>query len=411
MKRFKEKYIGDRAFYTSVLALVVPMIIQNVVTNFVSMLDNIMVGQLGTEAMNGVSIANQYIFIFNITIFGAISGPGIFGAQFYGKQDHEGQKQTFRFRLLISLIIVAVFYIVYSIFTEPLLSLYIAKDDAPELIAATLAYGKKYMHVIMISLIPFAFGQSYASVVRECGETKIPMFGSLAAVFVNLVLDYGLIFGRLGMPQLGVIGAAIATDIAKFVEASVIIIWAHTHVERNKYILGLFNGFKIKGRLLIDMIVRGTPLLINEFLWVVGVSIISQCYSIRGLDVVGARNIANVISNLFGVVYLQLGAATAIIIGNKLGAGKLKEARDTDNKLLVFCVFVASCVAIVMLPFAYGFPKLYNTTDEIRSLASYLIIVTAAAMPMWAYTNVCYFTLRSGIWMGIPDTSCLYPVL
>ena len=396
MKRFKEKYIGDRAFYTSVLALVVPMIIQNVVTNFVSMLDNIMVGQLGTEAMNGVSIANQYIFIFNITIFGAISGPGIFGAQFYGKQDHEGQKQTFRFRLLISLIIVAVFYIVYSIFTEPLLSLYIAKDDAPELIAATLAYGKKYMYVIMISLIPFAFGQSYASVVRECGETKIQMFGSLAAVFVNLVLDYGLIFGRLGMPQLGVIGAAIATDIAKFVEASVIIIWAHTHVERNKYILGLFNGFKIKGRLLIDMIVRGTPLLINEFLWVVGVSIISQCYSIRGLDVVGARNIANVISNLFGVVYLQLGAATAIIIGNKLGAGKLKEARDTDNKLLVFCVFVASCVAIVMLPFAYGFPKLYNTTDEIRSLASYLIIVTAAAMPMWAYTNVCYFTLRSG---------------
>ena len=167
MKRFKEKYIGDRAFYTSVLALVVPMIIQNVVTNFVSMLDNIMVGQLGTEAMNGVSIANQYIFIFNITIFGAISGPGIFGAQFYGKQDHEGQKQTFRFRLLISLIIVAVFYIVYSIFTEPLLSLYIAKDDAPELIAATLAYGKKYMSVIMISLIPFAFGQSYASVVRE----------------------------------------------------------------------------------------------------------------------------------------------------------------------------------------------------------------------------------------------------
>ena len=185
MKKFKEKFIGDRAFYASVLALVVPMIIQNVITNFVSMLDNIMVGQLGTEAMNGVSIANQFIFIFNITIFGAISGPGIFGAQFYGKQDHEGQKQTFRFRLLISLVVVILFFIVYSIFTEPLLSLYIAKDDAPELIEATLAYGKQYMSVIMISLVPFAFGQSYASVVRECGETRIPMFGSMAAVFIN----------------------------------------------------------------------------------------------------------------------------------------------------------------------------------------------------------------------------------
>ena len=396
MKKFKEKFIGDRAFYASVLALVVPMIIQNVITNFVSMLDNIMVGQLGTEAMNGVSIANQFIFIFNITIFGAISGPGIFGAQFYGKQDHEGQKQTFRFRLLISLVVVILFFIVYSIFTEPLLSLYIAKDDAPELIEATLAYGKQYMSVIMISLVPFAFGQSYASVVRECGETRIPMFGSMAAVFINLILDYGLIFGKLGMPELGVTGAAIATVVAKFVEAGVVIVWAHTHVERNKYIIGLFTGFKIKGSLLISMIIKGTPLLVNEFLWVVGVSVISQCYSIRGLDVVGARNIANVISNLFGVVYLQLGAATAIIIGNKLGAGKLKEARDTDNKLLAFSVFIATCVALIMIPFAYGFPKLYNTTDEIRALASYIIIATAVAMPMWAYTNTCYFTLRSG---------------
>lgn len=396
MRKFKEKFIGDRAFYATVLAILVPMVIQNVVTNFVSMLDNIMVGRLGTAQMNGVSIANQFIFIFNITIFGAIAGPTIFGAQFYGKQDHEGQKQTVRFRILMALVITVIFALIYMIFAEPLLSLYIAKDDDPLMIAETLRYGKEYMSIILVSLLPFAVGQAYASVVRECGETKVPMYGSMAAVFVNLILDYGLIFGKLGMPEMGVAGAAIATVVAKFIEAAVVIVWAHRTPERNRYIVGLYKGFAINPHLLVQMIRRGTPLLINEFLWVVGVSVVSQCYSIRGLDVVGGRNIANVITNLFGVVYIQIGSATSIILGNKLGAGKMEEARDTDNKLLLFSIIVSITVSVAMLPFVYIFPQLYNTTDEIRALASYIILITAVAMPMWAYTNTCYFTLRSG---------------
>ncbi len=401
MRKFKEKYIGDRIFYSTVMAILIPMVIQNVVTNFVSMLDNIMVGRLGTEAMNGVSIANQYVFIFNITIFGAIAGPGIFGAQFFGKGDHEGQKHTLRFRIFMAIVLFIIFAIVLVTFDEPLLSLYIAKGEAPELVAATLDYGKQYLHVAIVSLFPFALGQAYASVVRECGETKIPMIGSICAVVINLVLDYGLIFGKLGMPELGVVGAAWATVVAKFVETGVIAVWAHTHQERNKYIVGLFKGFKIPGGLLWDMIKKGLPLLINEFLWVVGISIVSQCYSVRGLEVVGGRNIASVITNLFGVVYIQIGQSIAIIVGNKLGAGRMEEAKDADNKLRAFSIFVSAIVAIIMVPFAFGFPMLYNTTTEIRHLATYIIIITAIAMPMWSYSNACYFTLRSGGKTGI----------
>lgn len=401
MKSWREKYFGDKAFYSAVLAILVPMVVQNVITNFVSMLDNIMVGQLGTAQMNGVSIANQYVFIFNITIFGGIAGPSIFGAQFFGKKDYEGQKQTLRFRLLLVVALVALFSVVYLLLMDPLLMLYIAKDDDPQMIAETLAYGREYMNVIVLSLIPFGLGQAYSSVVRECGETKIPMYGSAAAVLINLFLDYGLIFGNFGMPELGVAGAAWATVIAKVIEAAVVIVWAHTHHAKNPYIVGLFKGFRINGHLLGQMIKRGLPLLINEFLWVVGVSVISQCYSIRGLDVVGGRNIANVITNLFGVVYIQIGSATSIILGNKLGAGKMEEAKDTDNKLLVFSLIVSTIVAIAMLPFVYLFPQLYNTTSEVRDLASYIILITAVAMPLWAYTNTCYFTLRSGGRTGI----------
>ena len=250
-KKFRKKYIGNKTFYKNVLFMVVPMILQNLVTNFVSMIDNIMIGQTGTEQMNGISIINQFIFVFNITVFGAVSGAGIFGAQFFGKGDHEGQKFSVRFRLIMCMIIVAVASAVFSIFDDQLISLFLSKDDAPEKIDATLKYGKEYMTIMLIGLLPFGVGQAYSSAVRECGETKIPMIGSVLAVAVNILLDYALIFGKFGMPQMGVSGAAIATVISKFIEAAVVIIWAHTHTDRNKYVIGLYKGFRIPAELKI----------------------------------------------------------------------------------------------------------------------------------------------------------------
>lgn len=398
---FKKKYIGDKKFYMYVLGVAVPMIIQNLITNFVSMLDNIMVGKVGTPEMNGVSIVNQFMFVFNLTIFGGLSGASIFGTQFFGKGDHNGQKYTVRFRIILSAIVVAIGAIVFNVCGDELISLFISKDDSPELKAATLKYGRDYLKIMTISLIPFAIGQAYASVVRECGETKIPMYGSMAAIGINLLLDYALIFGKLGMPVMGVRGAAIATVIAKIVEALVIIIWAHTHKESNKYIVGLYKGFYIPGELTVEMIKKGCPLLFNEFLWSFGMSFIAQCYSVRGLDVVGARNIATTITNLFNVVFVQLGASIGIIVGMKLGAGQLEEAKDVNNKLTFFSVAITGVLAVLMIPVAKFFPMLYNTEQNIKDLATYFIVVQAIAMPIWSYTNACYFTLRSGGKTGI----------
>lgn len=400
-KSFREKYIGEKQFYKNVLFMVIPMILQNLVTNFVSLIDNIMVGRIGTEQMNGVSIVNQYIFVFNITVFGAVAGPSIFGAQFFGKGDHEGQKYTVRYRLIAVTLITAIGAAIFGLFSEPLINLFISKEDAPERIAETLKYGKEYMLYMLIGLIPFGIGQAYSSVVRECGETRIPMIGSMAAVVVNLFLDYALIFGKFGFPEMGVRGAAIATVAAKYIEALVVIVWTHANPEKNKYIVGVYRGFSIPRELVGKMLIKGLPLLFNEFLWAAGMSIIAQCYSVRGLDVVAARNISSTMTNLFGAIYIQLGACIGIIVGAKLGANKLKEARSTDNKLLFFSVAVTVVVAAIVIPFAEFFPELYKTTDEIRSLASYMIIVQALAMPLWAYTNACYFTLRSGGKTGI----------
>ena len=396
LSSFRQKFIGNRQFYRSVLVMVVPMILQNLVTNFVSLIDNIMVGQTGTEPMSGVSIVNQFIFVFNITLFGAVSGPGIFGAQFYGKGDAEGQRYTFRFRLGICTAIVIAGGVLFGLFDRQLISLFLSKDDQPEKIAATLDYGLRYMKIMLIGLIPFGLGQAYSSVVRECGHTSVPMIGSMCAVGVNLLLDYTLIFGKLGMPKMGVEGAAIATVIAKFIEAGVVILWTHLNTGKIRCAKGIFDSLFVPGDLAAAMVKKGFPLFINEFLWAAGMSVIAQFYSARGLDVVAARNISLTMTNLFGAVYIQLGACIAILVGARLGANKLKEARDLDNKLLFFAVAVSTVLAVCMIPLAGAFPDLYRTEAEVRTLASYMILIQALVLPLWSYTNACYFTLRSG---------------
>ena len=401
MSNFREKYIGDRNFYRHVLGIAVPMIIQNLITNFVSMLDNIMVGQVGTAQMSGVSIINQFIFVFNLTIFGGVSGASIFGTQFFGKGDYEGQRDTVRFRVILVGIIIAAFAFVFSVFGSGLTNLFLSKDDSPEMIAATLGYGVEYLRIMIFSMIPFGIGQAYASAARECGETKVPMMASAVAIGVNLILDYGLIFGRLGLPELGVAGAAIATVVAKLIEALVIIFYVHLHLQQFAFARGLYKNFRIPGPLLKSIIIKGMPLLVNEFLWSFGMSTVAQCYSVRGLDVVAARNISSIINNLFGVVYIQLGGAIGIIIGAMLGAGKLKQAKADVKKLLLFAMVVSVVVALCMVALAYPFPNFYNTEPQIKLMATRYILIQAIAMPIWCYGNACYFIIRSGGRTGI----------
>ena len=397
----RKTYFGDRAFYRHVIVIALPMILQNLITNFVTMLDNIMVGQVGTAEMSGVSIVNQFIFVFHITLFGGMSGASIFGTQFFGKRDHEGQRYTVRFRLYLAAALVAAGCFIFSTCGTQLIRLFLSDADAPEKIDATLGFGRQYMDIMMLSLIPFSFGQVYASALNECGETKVPMYGAMSAVGLNLVLDYVLIFGKCGFPVLGVRGAAWATLIAKSVEAAVMVLYAHRHIGRFAFLKGLYSSPVIPRSLNLKIIHRGLPLLFNEFLWSLSMSVIAQCYSVRGIDVVAARNIASTLNNLFSVVFVQLGTSTGIIVGALLGAGELEKAVSDSRKLRVFSVWSTFLLGGVMIPLAYWFPQIYNTEPEIRSLAGFFILIQATSMPFWAYTNSCYFTLRCGGKTGV----------
>lgn len=395
-QNFFRKYIGDKSFYRMVLLIVVPVIIQNGITNFVSLLDNIMVGQVGTEQMSGVAIVNQFMTVFNICIFGGVSSAGIFTAQYYGQGSQEGVRNTFRFKFIVCILLTAAATALFLAAGDRLIMLYLHEGAQSGDIAKTLEYGKEYLAVIIFGIVPYAVSQTYASTLRETGETLLPMKAGIFAVLVNLLGNYLLIFGKFGFPALGAVGAAIATDIARVVECVILVCWTYGHRKEHPFIEGAYRTMKIPGDLTANIIKKGIPIMLNEIAWSTGQAFLMQCYSVRGLSVVAALNISSTVSNLFNVVFLSMGGAIAIIVGQLLGAGKMEEAKDTDRKLLFFTVstcFVFGSLLAMISPF---FPLIYNTTQEVQSLATKFILIAAACMPLYAFMHGCYFTLRSG---------------
>lgn len=394
-KEFKRKFIGDKEFYKLVLMVATPMMIQNGITNFVSLLDNIMVGQLGTEQMSGVAIVNQLMMVFNISIFGAVSGASIFSAQFFGKGDHEGVRNAFRFKLVNCLLFTALGIVIFLTFGDVLIHLFL-NDGSAEGIALTYQYGMEYLKVMVIGMLPFTLSQVYASTLRETGETIVPMIAGVIAVFVNLVFNYLLIFGNFGFPEWGVAGAAVATTLSRVVETTIVMVWTHLHSTKNIFIQGVYRNFRIPMALAKQILAKGTPLLINEALWSGGMAVLTQCYSMRGLDAVAAINISSTVSNLFNVVFLALGSSIAIIVGQQLGSGELEKAVDTDRKLIFFSTAACLGMGAIMIVTAPIFPAIYNTTDIVKEYATNLIRIAAFFMPFYSYYHATYFTLRSG---------------
>ena len=391
-----KKYFGTKDFYRAVFRIMLPILLQNVITMFVSLLDNIMVGQVGTEPMSGVAIANQILFVFNLCIFGGISGIGIYTAQFYGKEDFDGVRYTLRAKLMTGVAAVLIFAGIFFAAGGPLVSSFLHEGKEGLDLALTYHHGMSYLHLMMLQMLPFAISQVYASTLRECSEAMFPMKASIIATLTNLVGNYILIFGHFGAPRLGVQGAAIATVIARFVELAILLIYSHTHTKRFPFLKGYLRSLRIPKDLVKNMIKKGTPLLLNEVLWAAGMALLNQCYSVRGLEVVSATNISSTVANLFHASAMAMGSTIAIMIGQHLGAGRLKQAEEDDTKLTVLTILMNIVLGVVLVFLARPLANIYNTSDSVHALAASLMRIIALYLPFMAFTNACYFTLRSG---------------
>lgn len=392
----KSKFIGDKKFYKSMFAVALPIMLQNGISNFVGLLDNLMVGRIGTEQLSGVSIANNLMLVYQLCIFGAVSGAGIFTAQYFGQNNRKGIQDTFRIKLILAAVITVIGILVFSIFNEPLISLYLHEGSQEGDLNATLSYGRIYILTMLLGLLPQGIEMSYSSTMRETGETVVPMRAALIAVLVNLCLNYVLIYGKFGFPELGVMGAALATVIARFVQAGIVVVWLHRHTDRMPYAEGLYATFKIPAELFRKVMIMGAPLIINEGLWSLGVVMQAQSYSTRGLAVVAATNINSTIFNVFSICFVAFGDAAAIIVGQHLGAGRMDEAKSSAVKIISFTI--CSCIifgALIVLT-AGLYPRMYNTTDEVKNLATDLLRVTGFVMPLSGACHCLYFTIRAG---------------
>ena len=359
------------------------------------MLDNLMVGAVGTSAMTGVAVANQLIFIFNLCIYGSVTGAGIFTAQYFGKGDNVGVRYTFRFKLVVGIIISLLFGALIFTKGDFVLGLYLKGEGSVQAARQSAKIAGDYIRIMFIGIIPYAVSQCYGTTLRETGRPKAPMYAGLVAMGVNLLLNYALIFGHFGLPRLGARGAAIATVISRFVELGYVVAAAHIG-RKSEFIKGAFKGFYIPKKLIKAVSLKSAPLLLNELLWSTGIAFINQCYSVRGLAVVAADNIAMVFFNAISVVFFSVGIAIGIIVGQQLGSGREEEAMDTAVKMRAFSVALAIVVAALYALLAFIVPEMYNTTREVRHIATRMMIITAFFMPVDAYAQASYFTLRSG---------------
>lgn len=390
-------FFGNRDFYRNLTRLLIPLTLQQVITNFVSLLDNLMVGNLGTPAISAVAVVNQLIFILNLAIFGMLSGASIFGAQFFGKRDREGLRNTFRFKLIFTLALTVVFIIALSAFSDDLIMLFLSSEsNSPEDTALALGLAENYLSVMLIGLIPYAIVQIYSGTLKDCGVTVPPMVASSAAVAVNMMFNYLLIFGKLGFPKLGVVGAAIATVMSRFVEMLYIIIYTHRRLERFDFLRGIYKSLCVPRDFMQRVFVTGAPLLANEVLWSLGTTFINLNYSSRGLDVIAAVQINQTVWQLFCVVMFAMGSAVSIILGQKLGTGDTDGAKADSVKLITFTLILHVGIGLLLVALSPLVPLLYNVTDDVRTLVSRLMIIAGASLPIHAFVHVSYFTIRSG---------------
>ena len=408
-KRIKDKYLGDRAFYSAVLALFIPIVIQNGISSFVNLLDNLMVGSVGEAQMNGVSISNQLFFVFNLCIFGGMSGAGIFAAQFFGAKDEKGVKDCFRFMQIVGLAICLAGAFVIGVFGPNLLDMFINPDlsGSEEAIALELekaahtkTAGLEYIAIILLGLAPFALTNAYASTLRVAGETKLPMYAGIAGVFTNLALNWLLIFDHFGHKGLGVQGAAIATVISRYVELGIILFVAYRRMRKAgsySFLKGAYRHFSIPAKLFKDIFIRSIPLLANELLWSLGMTFLTRHYSLRGLTMVNAMTITSTISNLFNVLVFSMGTAVSVMVGKSLGANDMEGAKSNARKIIVFCEMICLVTCTVLILLSGTLPLAYTkSSPEAKKLATSLLRSTALVMPLNAFTHCTYFTLRAG---------------
>lgn len=386
MKGLK-KFIGTKEFYKTALAVAVPLMLQQLITSSVNLVDNLMVGQLGDVALAGVAAVNKFYLIATFGTNGLLAAAAIFIAQFYGAKNIEKTKESFRFSVVFATLIMIVFFIVGKFLTEPIVHFFTTDQ-------AIVEQGVSYLQIAAYTYLPMIVTLSLSSALRAVGETKIPLYVSIVAVLTNTFLNYCLIFGNFGFPMMGVQGAALATLVARIVEA-VILLLVLTQIEV-PFKTKLSDLFKISGELCRKILLKAAPLTLNEVLWSFGMATLFKVYATRGAEVIAGYSIANTISDIFFVLFGGMAAASTVLISHHLGANELEEAKVNGYRLIGFSFMLSILFGLLMFGSSFIVPNWYQVSELSKSVATNILRIMSVMFWIYMMNTQCYFTLRAG---------------
>ncbi len=396
MKINLQKLFGPKDFRHHALQIILPVAIQSLITNFVNVLDNLMVGRIGTEEMTGVSVTNQLLTIFLFILSGALAAAGIFGSQFFGKRDWEGMRFVLRVKLFFGTLILAVFALAMIFGGKYFIGLFMQGEGAQEQAEKMLESGWTYMKIMLPGLIPFMLSQVLAGSLRESERTQLPMIAGIIAMLTNLVLNWVLIFGKLGLPALGAAGAALATVISRVTEFTYMLLGAGRLRGKLPYLKKVFSSLYIPGPLIKKILISAVPLVGNEILYSLAYTSVQQSLSLRSIYVMSALNISMTFQSLTQIAASSVGAAAGVLVGQRLGQSDYRRAKQEADWLSIIMLVSSSVLAILLFLTSGTIPQLYNTTEDVRSLSTVFMRLQAIALPMQSLFYCNYNILRAG---------------
>jgi putative MATE family efflux protein len=385
--------IGPASFYRATLAIAVPVMLQTLLTGLVSLIDNFMVAALGDAKMAGVNVANQINFIYMVIINTICMAGGIYLSQHRGAGDKDGMKQAFRFKLILAFAVSLAHLVICMLFAEPLIGLMLGGNAQG---GAIVTEGARYLRAVSPSFLFIGINVAISTAFRDTGVTAISLVVSVVAALTNTFFNWILIYGNLGGPRLEVVGAAIATDIARLVETGLFLLMLLRR--KPDFSFRIRSLFKLNRGLLKEILSKSGMMLFSETAWVMSETIITALYNGRG----GAETVAGMaagwtIANIMFLVFPGIQSTTGVVVGSVLGAGRLDEGRRKARWVMSGSIFlgigagIAAAASTLLIPIVFG-----NLSPSAQGVTRGIVFVIAAYLPLWCLLNAQFAVSRAG---------------
>ena len=372
-----KKYFGDMGFWRVALKLAFPVAMQNLLTSSFILVDTIMVGQLGDLSLSAVGMAGQFGWFLNMITFGMCSGAAVFISQYWGAKDTAGIRRTYGIAVVSVCLISALFFVIGLLFPEGVVRIFNREPDVVEA-------GAAYLRIACWSYLATGVNMVFCIVLRSTENVKLPMYVSLVTTVLNAFMDYGLIFGAFGMPEMGIRGAALATVISAW--AGPVLILAVSAIQRNMLISPIKELFGFNKRSIAEYYEKATPVIINETLWGLGTLLFSVIFANLGYQYYAAVTIFRTFENIAFVFFIGLCNASSIMVGKNVGAGHIKRAVEDSRRFVLFVSLCSVLTGVLIIIFRFQLASVFNLsgsiTPETLKLTASLLLVYGIELPV-----------------------------